>query len=175
LNFLNPRIAFHTVPDAFSSARGLTIRYPFQEISMSGSQNQRRVFLVDDEQLIASTLARILNMWGFDATSFTEPLVALEAARAQAPDLLISDIVMPQLSGVELAVQVQGDCPQCKVILFSGQTSTSEFLAAHEEKARRFEMLSKPVHPEDLLKAIERIFELEVAQKSGGFTNSRNV
>jgi DNA-binding NtrC family response regulator len=132
---------------------------------MAGEHNQRRVFLVDDEHLIVSTLARILNLRGFDARSFTEPLLALEAARAQAPDLLISDVVMPQLSGIELAVQVQGDCPRCKVILFSGQANSSAFLAAHEETTRRFEMLSKPVHPEVLLEAIERIFELEVAQK----------
>ena len=62
---------------------------------MSGSHIQRRIYLVDDEHLIVSTLARILCLRGFDATGFTEPLLALEAARSEAPDLLISDIVMP--------------------------------------------------------------------------------
>jgi DNA-binding NarL/FixJ family response regulator len=93
--------------------------------------------------------------------------MALEAARVQAPDLLISDVVMPRLSGIELAIQVQCDCPQCKVILFSGLANSSEFLAVHEEKARRYEMLSKPVHPEDLLKAIAKVFESEGELKRG--------
>jgi CheY-like chemotaxis protein len=128
--------------------------------SMSRTDHQRKIYLVDDEYVIASTLARILSLRGFDATGFTDPLIALQVARFEAPDLLISDIVMPELSGIELAKQMQFDCPQCRVILFSGQANLMDIPG---DKAQRYELLSKPVHPEVLLRAIEKIFELDVS------------
>lgn len=128
---------------------------------MSGSPIQRRIYLVDDEHLIVSTLAQILCLRGFDATGFTESLLALEAARSEAPDLLISDIVMPQLSGIDLAIQVQGDCPGCRVILFSGQANLDDLLEVPGDKAQGFELLAKPIHPDVLLRSVEKIFELD--------------
>ena len=133
-----------------------------RETSMSRTDHQRKIYLVDDEHIISSTLARILSLRGFDATGFTDPLIALQVARFEAPDLLISDVVMPELSGIELAKQVQFDCPQCRVILFSGQANLADLLEIPGEKARRYELLSKPVHPEVLLRSIEKIFELDV-------------
>jgi DNA-binding NtrC family response regulator len=122
---------------------------------MSDAGKPYRVFVVDDEQVIASSLAEILCQRGFDATPFTEPLEALRAARSQFPDLLISDVAMPVLSGIELATQVQGHCPNCKVLLFSGQLSTIHLLEAAREYGRDFVVLQKPVHPTDLLKKIQ--------------------
>jgi CheY-like chemotaxis protein len=76
---------------------------------------------VADEQVIASSLAAILQQHGYSTTSFTSPLKALAAARSRAPDLLISDLVMRGISGVDLADEVKGQYPECKVLLFSGQ------------------------------------------------------
>jgi DNA-binding NtrC family response regulator len=121
---------------------------------MSQRQNQPRVFVVDDEDVIASTLAMILRQSAFNARSFTQPLEALEAARLEAPDLLISDVVMPLLSGVELAIQVRNLCPDCKVLLFSGQASTGSLLETARTNGYDFELLLKPVHPSDLLEKI---------------------
>jgi DNA-binding response OmpR family regulator len=58
-------------------------------------------------------------MKGFDATGFTDPVIALQVARSKALDLLISDVVMPGLSGIELAAKVKG-VARSAVILFSG-------------------------------------------------------
>jgi DNA-binding NtrC family response regulator len=121
------------------------------------SRTQPRVFIVDDEQVIASSLASILCHLGFDARAFTEPLKALKAARSEAPDLLISDVVMPQLSGIELAIQLQTSCPHCKVLLFSGQAATADMLEAARADGYDFEVLSKPVHPKDLLSRIQAV------------------
>jgi DNA-binding NtrC family response regulator len=125
--------------------------------SMPPEQRKRRVFVVDDEPVIASTLAMILRQVGFEATSFTEPLEALKAAKAEAPDLLISDVVMPALSGVDLAIQMQESCPDCKVLLFSGQSATAGMLDAGRANGHDFELLLKPVHPKDLLREIEKV------------------
>src|ERR1700677_4685876 len=122
--------------------------------SMSQTRTQLRVFVVDDEFVIASTLGLILRHKGFDAISFHTPLDALQAASSQAPDLLISDVVMPQLSGIELAIRLHEQCPNCKVLLFSGQAATSGLLEAARANGHNFEILSKPVHPTDLLRKI---------------------
>jgi DNA-binding response OmpR family regulator len=116
-----------------------------------------RVFVVDDEAVIATTLAVILRQQGFEATSFDLPLEALQAAHDNAPDLLISDVVMPVMSGIELAVQVREHCPDCKVLLFSGQAATANLLEKARAAGHDFELLSKPVHPSDLLAKIRAV------------------
>src|ERR1700689_1609725 len=64
------------------------------------------IFVVDDEPVIASSLAAILRMNGFSARFFTCPLKALAAARSESPDFLISDVAMPGISGIDLAIQM---------------------------------------------------------------------
>jgi len=122
-------------------------------------QNQRRVFVVDDEHVIASTLTMILRKQGFNATSFTNPLEALQFACSEPPDLLISDVLMPMLSGIELAIQVQEHCPGCKVLIFSGQAATADLLKTAQTNGHAFEILAKPVHPTDLLRKMQNMME----------------
>lgn len=110
------------------------------------------VFVVDDEKVIAETLAMILNRAGFSAFPFEDPLAALAAAESGAPpSLLVSDVVMPGMSGVELGVQFHHKFPACKVLLFSGQAATANMLEAARAQGYEFELLTKPVHPADLI------------------------
>lgn len=120
------------------------------------NQRRKRIFVVDDERVIAETLAMILEKSGFSAQSFVNPLDALYAARSEAPDLLISDVMMPQLSGVDLAVEITGLWPLCQILLFSGQAGTADLLQSARERGQDFNLLSKPLHPKDLLKEIHR-------------------
>jgi DNA-binding NtrC family response regulator len=83
-----------------------------------------QIFVVDDEPVIASTLAAILQMNGLSARFFTSPLAALAAARSKAPDLLVSDVTMPGISGIDLAMKLKAQHPTCKILLFSGHPST---------------------------------------------------
>jgi DNA-binding NtrC family response regulator len=114
-----------------------------------------RVFIVDDEPIIASTLAAILRLSGYEAISFNNPLDALKRAPIDRPTLLISDVVMPQLSGIDLAVQVKALCPACKVLLFSGSASYLDFAHDAERLDHHFHILPKPIYPGDLLRAIQ--------------------
>ncbi len=120
------------------------------------NQTGTRILVVDDERLIASTLAAILRQSGYQAESFTNPLDALHSAKLNAPDLVISDVVMPQMSGVELAMLLKATCPDCKILLFSGQAATVDFLEPARKKGHHFNILSKPIHPKDLLQAIRQ-------------------
>ncbi|GAA3771679.1 response regulator [Terriglobus aquaticus] len=112
---------------------------------------KRVVFVVDDEVVIAETLSIILNQAGFQATPFNHPDAAIAARPNLLPDLLISDVVMPGMTGVDLAIRFREAQPDCKILLFSGQAATANFLEEARVKGYDFELLAKPVHPADLL------------------------
>jgi len=122
-------------------------------VLFAGRDRSPRIFVVDDEPIIAETLANILRHQGFNASFFIDPRAVLAAAELETPDLLISDVVMPGLSGIELALELRRRWPDCGVLLFSGHSATAELL----EKARRdgydFAFVAKPIHPADLLAA----------------------
>lgn len=119
---------------------------------------QRIAFVVDDEDLIASTLELILINRGFDARSFIDPIDALKAAQSAMPDFLLTDVMMPGVNGVDLAIQIKERHPNCKVLLFSGQNATQELLAAAGSQGHHFEILAKPMHPTELFERIDRLF-----------------
>jgi CheY-like chemotaxis protein len=116
-----------------------------------------RIFVVDDEPVIASSLAAILRMNGFSASFFTSPLEALAAARSESPDLLITDVAMPGISGVELAIQMRAQYPNCKILLFSGQAATSDLMEGARAQGYDFRLLQKPVFPSVFLSEIGQL------------------
>jgi CheY-like chemotaxis protein len=122
-------------------------------------QSRKRVFVVDDEPVIATTLAYILCQEGYDALSFVDPEQALEAFRLRCPDLLISDFMMPRLTGVDLAIQASALCQRCRVLLFSGQAGTNDLLNSAREQGHEFQLLSKPVPPPHLIQLVKQSFE----------------
>jgi DNA-binding NtrC family response regulator len=115
------------------------------------------VFVVDDEAIIASTLTLILNMSGFQATAFNSAEEAMPAMDSGCPYLLISDVIMPGMTGIDLAIRSRSACPNCKVLLFSGQAATNDLLESAALQGHNFRMLTKPVHPTELLAAIETL------------------
>ena len=120
----------------------------------------KHVFVVDDDRVVASTTAAILQLTGYEARCFVNPLEALEAARTVRPDLVIADVIMPALSGIDLAVQLKKQCPTCKVMLLSGQAETSDLLEDARKQGHHFAVLAKPIHPDELL---AKIREADVA------------
>ena len=115
-----------------------------------------RVFVVDDEPVIAMTVAMILRNFGFLADSFTNPVEALSRTNDDVPDLLISDVMMPEMSGVDLAIQMQSRRPICKILLVSGQASLVQLLEPAKYAGHDFRLLSKPIHPDDLMIAVRQ-------------------
>jgi DNA-binding NtrC family response regulator len=128
---------------------------------MSKQRNSRHIFVVDDDLAIASTVTLILQYHGFEVSSFTDPLKALQALQTRAPDLLVTDVVMPKFSGIELATKSQEINPACKVLLFSGQPVTAQLLEAARAEGHDFQILAKPVHPTDLLTTVRSVLEFE--------------
>ncbi|HEX8710637.1 MAG TPA: response regulator [Terracidiphilus sp.] len=117
-----------------------------------------RVLVVDDEHLIADTLCAILNDHDFDAAAAYSGAEAIEAARKLRPDVVLSDVLMPRMSGVELGIQLRSEFPGIKIFLFSGQTATTEMLHSAEEQGHRFELFPKPIHPDELMARLRGIY-----------------
>jgi DNA-binding NtrC family response regulator len=132
---------------------------PLQEIPISTLEAQKEpyrpvVLVVDDESVIADSLTDILKRSGYAAMSAYDAEAALETALLTPPELLISDVILPGMNGVELAIAMQRIFPDCKVILSSGQTSSARLLANADGAGHRFVFLSKPVHPKVLLEHV---------------------
>jgi CheY-like chemotaxis protein len=117
---------------------------------------KRRVIVADDEHVIADTLAYILNQAGFEATAVYTGLEAVELAHRITPDLLVTDVIMPDMNGIEAAINIRDFLPSCKVLLFSGQAATAGLLDEARKRGYEFEILSKPVHPQDLVAKLKQ-------------------
>jgi len=111
----------------------------------------KRVFVVDDESRIADTLAVILRLAGYDAQAFYNAQTTLEEIALCAPDLVISDIMMPGMNGVDMAVLIRERHPECKVLLLSGNAAMTDMLDKARLQGHIFDFLAKPIHPADLL------------------------
>jgi DNA-binding response OmpR family regulator len=134
---------------------------PVEQARQNASPTDRQrilplVLVVDDEPLIAETLAAILNNSGFAALTAPDAFAALEMVRLIPPEILISDVAMPGMNGFELAIEVTKAIPDCEVILFSGQATGRELEAMNQAAGRAFVTLIKPVHPAELL---ARVYE----------------
>ena len=114
-----------------------------------------KVLVVDDERVIADTLAMILNQSGFDARAVYSGEKAVELASTFTPDMLITDVIMADLNGINAAIAIRSILPKIKILLFSGQAATADLLEKARAKGYEFEILAKPVHPQDLLSRLQ--------------------
>ncbi len=110
-----------------------------------------RILIVDDERTVADTLGVILKQNNHVASVAYSGESALDLARSSTPDWLVSDVILGGMTGIELAQHFEAEFPECRIILFSGQTVTTDLLRAAEERGHRFAVLAKPFHPQDLL------------------------
>jgi CheY-like chemotaxis protein len=118
---------------------------------MPEKNSKPKVLVADDERVIADTLAMILNRSGFEARAVYSGEKALESVAAFVPDMLISDVIMADLNGIDAAIRIREMLPGIKVLLFSGQAATADLLEKARANGHEFEILAKPVHPQDLL------------------------
>jgi DNA-binding NtrC family response regulator len=111
------------------------------------------VLVVDDDAMIADTLAQILRDAGYAVATAYDAETALELAELAPPHIVISDICMPDMDGIELAVRLFASVPDCQIVLTSGNAHCAEWIEAHPS-AHRFRFLAKPFPPERLLEEL---------------------
>lgn len=136
---------------------------PDPEVLSTGTESsdlqarRRRVLVVDDERRIADTLCEILREYDFDAVAAYDGWEALERIPHFRPDFVLSDVLMPHMNGVEMAIAAHDLCPAAKVLLFSGQAGISEILESGEQPGFNFQVVAKPVHPLKLLQQLKEL------------------
>jgi DNA-binding NtrC family response regulator len=149
---------------------------PDIEFSANALKHENRnvepvVLVVDDEPLVADSLAAILKLAGYTAVTAYSGLSALGLAISLRPALVISDVAMPQMNGVELAIAVLKQSPDCSVLLFSGHATVKD-LAPAREAGYDLTLLSKPLHPEEMLKHVSKNLRNAKRSKTVGHLGS---
>src|SRR5580698_10703088 len=124
-----------------------------QEPSKREANNPPLVLVVDDEPLLADTIAAVLATSGLKVVKAYNGSMALELAMLHDPDLLLSDVMMPDMNGVDLAMTIAADLPACKILLFSGHATVKD-LARAQAEGFDFPLMSKPMHPVEMLKRV---------------------
>ncbi len=113
-----------------------------------------RILIVDDERMIADTLSAIFRGAGYETYTAYNGRLGLDAARTLRPELVLSDVAMPEMDGVQMAMQIRRSQPKVRVLLLSGQSETSDLLRSARENGFDFELLQKPIHPEEIMRTV---------------------
>jgi DNA-binding response OmpR family regulator len=118
-----------------------------------------RILIVDDERRIADTAALILQAQGYQTAVAYDAANGIARYRDFHPHLVLTDVVMPGTSGIEMAVAIRREFPRCAILLISGQAATADMLETARRQGHTFELLAKPVHPTVLLKRVAQILK----------------
>jgi two-component system cell cycle response regulator CpdR len=115
-----------------------------------------RILLAEDDEAMRTYLSRALQQAGYSVDSVDRGTAAVPLLQEEDYDLLLSDIVMPEMDGIELAQRCAEVSPHTRVMFITGFAAVT--LRASQE-APRAKMLSKPFHLKDLVLEVERMFE----------------
>jgi len=127
---------------------------------------QKLILVVDDEPAILMTAAAILDMQGYRTATASDGLAALERALELKPDLVLSDVVMPRMNGVQLAIELKQRLPATSVLLFSGNAATADIMEVARTQGHEFNILAKPVPMDELLTAVKSSLSARAANAS---------
>jgi DNA-binding NtrC family response regulator len=116
-----------------------------------------RILVVDDEPASRKGLQELLTVWGYDVSAAGDGQEALERAAVRAPDLVIADLVMPGIDGLELLTRLKRDFPTTAVVFLTGQGSIETAVQAIKDGA--YDYLTKPVDPTRLQLLLDRALE----------------
>ena len=125
---------------------------------MATPLNGKRILLVDDERAIADSLAFMLSHEGYDVKAVYSGGDAIDTAKQFKPELLITDVVMPGISGTEAAISISKFLPECKTLLFLDSVIGKELAESARSRGFNFELIEKPLHPQELLQKIRSSF-----------------
>jgi DNA-binding NtrC family response regulator len=118
---------------------------------------ETKILIVEDEHVVADTLGQILSAHGYEVRVVYSAEAAMATISAWAPDLYILDVMLPKMNGIELALLLNQEVPDCRVILFSGQPNVEQLLQKASDEGHHFEILAKPVHPTTMLNTISNL------------------
>jgi len=114
----------------------------------------KKIIVVDDEKIICNTAKKILEIEGYEVDTFTDSVLALEAIRKNQYDLIITDLMMEEVSGMDILREVNRRSPQTKVIMLTAYATLEATIEAIREQI--YDFFPKPVKIEDLKRSVKR-------------------
>ncbi len=120
-------------------------------------QAMTRILLAEDEQAMREYLARALERSGYDVVSVDRGTEAAPLLEREHFDLLLTDIVMPEMDGIELAQKASVIDPNLRVMFITGFSAVTLRAGQAMPNAK---VLSKPFHLKDLVLEVDRVFEV---------------
>jgi len=133
-------------------------------VADTDTPKRETVLVVDDELDVRELVRDVLSMHGYHVIETGDPFEARRLVETQPVHLLLTDVVMPIMNGLDLAKRVEAASPTTKVLLMSGYST-----AAVKGSARP--MLSKPFHANDLINAVRQILDSRSAFRRPGPPN----
>jgi CheY-like chemotaxis protein len=118
------------------------------------SDQSVRILVVEDEAVVLHTLQLILKQHGYDVRGARDGTEALATAPSFAPNILLCDINLPDKDGIQLSLEIKQAVPECRIVLLSGEITSTELLEEAQQQGYRFEVLAKPTEPQQLLRVL---------------------
>jgi CheY-like chemotaxis protein len=115
-----------------------------------------KILIVEDEAVVLHTLELILKQHGYSVRGVRYGAGALALAESFLPDILLCDINLPDIDGIQVAIQAQNILPSLRVVLLSGEITSADLLDSAKRDGHLFEVLAKPTEPRQLLAILER-------------------
>ena len=118
------------------------------------SERQPKILVVEDEAVVLHTLELILKQHGYMVRCARDGHEAFAIAPAFDPEVLLCDINLPDVDGIQVALRIKREVPYCRVVLLSGEITSAELLERATAQGHRFEVLAKPTEPQELLRVL---------------------
>jgi len=118
---------------------------------------QQHVFVVDDELKVLEAIGEAIASLGVEVTCFVHPVKCLERLRCERCDLLIADLKMPEMDGIELLTQVKRHAPWVPVLVVTGYGDIPS--AVRAIKAGAVDFAEKPLDKKTLLRMVKSILQ----------------
>lgn len=132
----------------------------------------KRVLVADDEEDILELLSELLHRWGYDPVTAKNGREALETFKKQHFDLVLTDLKMPEMDGLELLRKIREEDPRVPALVLTGYPTIDSAIQAMQEGA--YDYLIKPINPDELRFRIQKALAQSEQIRSIGFLKGLN-
>ena len=132
----------------------------------------KRILVVDDEEDILELFSELLQRWGYEAVTARNGLEGLEKLRSQEIDLVVTDLKMPEMDGLEFLKHARDEDARTPILMLTGYPTIDTAIKAIQEGA--YDYLIKPINPDELRFRIEKALAQSEQMRSIGFLKGVN-
>ena len=114
-----------------------------------------KILVIDDNVVVRNTIVQILEGEGYEVVSAEDGRRGLSAFRSEKPDLVITDIIMPEKEGIETIRDIRGEAPNAKIIAISGggRMGNTDFLKIARQLGAS-DVIAKPLDPDHFISVV---------------------